>query len=431
MEVIHPRCAGIDVSKRDAKVCVRVQGRGRKATSSTVTTWTSMTSSILALREHLIAERVTCVVIESTAAYWKPFYFLLDDALNVMLVNARHVRNVPGRKTDVSDAAWLAELGAHGLVRASFVPPEPIRVLRDLTRARTTIAQARTKEIGRLETLLEDAGIKLSSVACEITGVSGRAMLEALINGQRDPATLADLAKRQLRKKIPALTEALQGRFNDHHAFMVRLYLDRIDAHEADIARLDARIEEAINPFQPARDLLVSIPGWSQVVADVFIAETGADMSVFPTAEHLASWVGVSPGSDESGRPDQIGKNPARQPPPQSRPRGGRPVSVAQHQHLLRRPLPTHRRPPTSPTRNQEVAPPIRRRTDRRRCARTQDAHLRLAHACQRHLLPRPRPRLLHPTPPHKNQNQSRQTTPSPRIPRHTPTPHQPRTDAA
>ncbi len=300
MEVIHPRCAGIDVSKRDAKVCVRVQGRGRRATSSTVTTWTSMTSSILALREHLITERVTCVVIESTAAYWKPFYFLLDDALNVMLVNARHVRNVPGRKTDVSDAAWLAELGAHGLVRASFVPPEPIRVLRDLTRARTTIAQARTKEIGRLETLLEDAGIKLSSVACEITGVSGRAMLEALIAGQRDPAVLADLAKRQLRKKIPALTEALQGRFNDHHAFMVRLYLDRIDAHEADIARLDARIEEVIKPFQPARELLVSIPGWSQLVADVFIAETGADMSVFPTAEHLASWAGVSPGSNES-----------------------------------------------------------------------------------------------------------------------------------
>ena len=301
MEVIHPRCAGIDVSKKDAKVCVRVQGRGRKATSSTVTTWTSMTSSILALREHLITEQVTCVVIESTAAYWKPFYFLLDDALNVVLVNARHVRNVPGRKTDVSDAAWLAELGAHGLVRASFVPPEPIRMLRDLTRARTTIAQARTKEIGRLETLLEDTGIKLSSVACEITGVSGRAMLEALINGQRDdPAALADLAKRRLRNKIPLLTEALQGRFNDHHAFMVRLYLDRIDAHEADIARLDARIEEAMAPFRPIRELLVSIPGWSHVIANVFIAETGADMSVFPTAAHLASWAGVTPSSNES-----------------------------------------------------------------------------------------------------------------------------------
>jgi transposase len=300
MEVIHARCAGIDVSKKDAKVCVRVQGRGRTPTSSTVSTWTSMTPSIMALREHLIAEKVTCVVIESTAAYWKPFYFLLDGALKVVLVNARHVRNVPGRKTDVSDAAWLAELGAHGLVRASFVPPEPVRRLRDLTRARTTIAQARTKEIGRLETLLEDTGIKLSSVACEITGVSGRSMLEELIAGQRDPAILADLAKAQLRRKIPALTEALQGRFTDHHAFMVRLYLDRIDAHEADIARLDTRIEEAIAPFQSARELLVSIPGWSQVVANVFIAETGADMSVFPTAGHLASWAGVTPGCNES-----------------------------------------------------------------------------------------------------------------------------------
>jgi transposase len=300
MEVIHPRCAGIDVSKKDAKVCVRVQGTGRRATSSTVTTWTSMTASIVALREHLIAEQVTCVVIESTAAYWKPFYFVLEDALDVMLVNARHVRNVPGRKTDVSDAAWLAELGAHGLVRASFVPPEPIRVLRDLTRSRATIAAARTKEIGRLETLLEDTGIKLSSVACEITGVSGRAMLEALIAGQRDPAVLADLAKQKLRKKIPALTEALAGRFTDHHAFMVRLYLDRIDAHEADIARLDARIERVIEPFRFARELLISIPGWSHVVADVFIAETGAEMSVFPTAAHLASWAGVCPGSNES-----------------------------------------------------------------------------------------------------------------------------------
>ena len=183
MEVIHARCAGIDVSKKDAKVCVRVQGSGRRATSTTVTTWGSMTSDILALREHLLAEQVSCVVIESTSAYWKPFYYLLEDALDVMLVNARAARNVPGRKTDVSDAAWLADLGAHGLIRASFVPPEPIRVLRDLTRARTIVAQARVKEIQRLEKLLEDAGIKLSSVATDIVGVSGRSMLEALIAG--------------------------------------------------------------------------------------------------------------------------------------------------------------------------------------------------------------------------------------------------------
>jgi transposase len=265
-----------------------------------VTTWGATTSQILALREHLMAAKVTCVVIESTSNYWKPFYYLLDDALDVILVNAKTVRNLPGRKTDVSDAAWLADLGAHGLVRPSFVPPAPVRALRDLTRTRTVITRERTREVQRLEKLLEDAGIKLSSVATDITGVSGRAMLEALIAGQRDPAVIAELAQRRMRAKIPALTEALTGRFNDHHRFMTRLFLDRIDAHSADIARLDARIQEAMEPFQAARDLLVSIPGFSRIVAEVFIAETGADMSVFPTAGHLASWTGLSPGSNES-----------------------------------------------------------------------------------------------------------------------------------
>ena len=300
MDVIHPRCAGIDCSKKDAKVCVRIQGEGRRRKSATVTTWGSTTAQILALREHLVAANVSCVVIESTSDYWKPFYYLLDDELNVVLVNAAQVRNVPGRKSDVSDAAWLADLGAHGLVKASFVPPAPIRALRDLTRTHTVITRERTREVQRLEKLLEDAGIKLSSVAAEITGVSGRAMLEALIGGQRDPAVLADLAQRRMRSKIPALTEALTGRFTDHHAFMTRLFLDRIDAHSADIARLDARIEEAMQPFRAARDLLTSIPGFSRIVAEVFIAETGADMSVFPTAGHLASWAGLSPGSNES-----------------------------------------------------------------------------------------------------------------------------------
>ncbi len=198
MEVVHPRCAGIDISKRDAKVCVRVAGAGRRRTEETVSTWGSTTNQVLALREHLIAERVTLAVMEATSDYWKPFYYLLEDAgFEVMLVNARHVKNLPGRKTDVSDAAWLAQLGAHGLVRGSFVPPEPIRQLRDLTRTRTAITRERGREIQRLEKLLEDAGIKLSSVASDITGVSGRAMLEALIDGQRDPAVLADLAKRR------------------------------------------------------------------------------------------------------------------------------------------------------------------------------------------------------------------------------------------
>lgn len=300
MEVVFSRCAALDVSKTDAKACIRVQGQGRRGTSTTVTTWGSTTNEILALREHLVIERVECVVIESTSDYWKPFYYLLEEQLNVMLVNAKAARNVPGRKTDVSDAAWLADLGAHGLLRASFVPPQPIRVLRDLTRARTVITRERTKEIQRLEKLLEDTGIKLSAVASEIVGVSGRAMLEALCAGQRDPAMLADLAKGVMRKKIPQLTQALHGRFNDHHAFMVRLYLDRIDAHDADIARLDQRIEEVIKPFCSTRELLMSIPGWSELIANVFIAETGGDMTVFPTAGHLASWAGVVPGCNES-----------------------------------------------------------------------------------------------------------------------------------
>jgi len=231
MDVIHPRCAGMDVSKKDAKVCVRVQGAGRRKTTETVTTWGSMTNQILALREHLIGSQVTCVVMEATGAYWKPFYYLLEDlpGVQVMLVNARDAKNLPGRKTDVSDAAWLAQLGAHGLLRASFVPPVPIRELRDLTRYRTAITRERTREVQRLEKLLEDAGIKLSLVATDIMGVSGRAMLQALIDGQRDPVLLADLAQRQLRKKIPQLVEALHGRFREHHALLARLHLDQID----------------------------------------------------------------------------------------------------------------------------------------------------------------------------------------------------------
>lgn len=189
MEVVHTRCAGMDISKKDAKVCVRVAGKGRRKTVETVTTWGSMTNQILALRDHLIEQQVTCVVMEATSDYWKPFHYLLEDlpGVEVMLVNARHVKNLPGRKTDVADATWLAQLGAHGLVRGSFVPPKPIRELRDLTRTRTAITRERAREVQRLEKLVEDSGIKLSAVASDILGVSGRAMLEALIAGDRDP----------------------------------------------------------------------------------------------------------------------------------------------------------------------------------------------------------------------------------------------------
>ena len=301
MEVVHARCAGLDISKKDAKVCVRVAGAGRRKTVETVTTWGSMTNQVLALREHLIAQRVTCAVMEATGDYWKPFYYLLEDAgFEVLLVNARHVKNLPGRKTDVSDATWLAQLGAHGLVRGSFVPPEPIRQLRDLTRARTAITRERGREAQRLEKLLEDAGIKLSAVASDILGVSGRQMLEALIAGNHDPVVLADLAKRRLRSKIPELTEALTGRFSEHHAFLARVHLDLIDRHTAAIETLTKRIEVMIEPFQGFRQLICTIPGISTLTADVVIAETGADMTRFPTAKHLASWAGTTPGNNES-----------------------------------------------------------------------------------------------------------------------------------
>ena len=301
MEVIHRRCAGMDVSKRDAKVCVRVAGAGRRRTVETVRTWASTTNSVLALRDHLIDEQVSLVVMEATSDYWKPFYYLLEDAgFEVMLVNARQVKNLPGRKSDVSDATWLAQLGAHGLIRGSFVPPAPIRQLRDLTRARSMITRERGREIQRLEKLLEDAGIKLSSVASDITGVSGRLMLEALIEGQRDPTVLAELAKRRLRSKIAALTEALTGRFNDHHAFLARMHLDVIDQRTRQIGELNARIEVVMEPFRAFADLIMTIPGIGERCAEVIVAETGADLSIFPTAAHLASWAGTCPGSNES-----------------------------------------------------------------------------------------------------------------------------------
>jgi len=239
--------------------------------------------------------------MEATSDYWKPFYYLLEDAgFELMLVNARHVKNMPGRKTDVTDAAWLAQLGAHGLVRASFVPPAPIRELRDLTRARVMLTRERGREIQRLEKLLEDARIKLSSVATDITGVSGRLMLQALIDGHRDPGALADLAKRRLRTKIPELTEALTGRFTEHHAFLAGIFLETIDQRTRQIDELNQRIDQAMTPFRAFCDLICTIPGVGRRTAEVVVAETGADMTVFPSPKHLASWAGVCPGSNES-----------------------------------------------------------------------------------------------------------------------------------
>ncbi|GAA3311001.1 hypothetical protein GCM10017710_09040 [Arthrobacter ramosus] len=300
MDIVHERAAGLDISKRDAKVCLRLPGQRAGTYTSTVTTWGATTGQVLALRDFLEREHVTTVVMEATSDNWKPFSYLLEETLPVMLVNAKAARNIPGRKTDVSDAAWLAQLGAHGLLRASFVPPEPIRELRDLTRARAIAARDRTREIQRLEKFLEGSGIKRSSVVSDLTCVSSRAMLEALVSGERDPEVLAGLAKGTLRSRIPELVEALTGRFKSHHAFMARLHLDQIDAQSRIIDALTGRIEEAMEPFRAAREFLATIPAVSLKVADVIIAETGADMSRFETPGRLASWTGVCPGANES-----------------------------------------------------------------------------------------------------------------------------------
>ena len=384
MEVVHVRCAGLDVSKKDAKVCVRVAGAGRRKTVETVTTWSSMTNQVLALREHLVAERVTCAVMEATGDYWKPFCSLLEDAgFEVMLVNARHVKNLPGRKTDGADATWLAQFGADGLVRGSFVPPEPIRHLRDLTRARTAITRERGREVQRLEKLLEDAGITLSAVASDIMGVSGRLMLELLIGGQHDAEVLADLAKRRLRSKIPALTEALTGRFTDHHGFLARVHLDLVDRHTEAIEEITARIEVVIEPFQGFRDLICTIPGIGPLTADVVVAETGADMTRFPTAGHLASWAGTTAGSNESaGRVTSTRTRPGN-PYLQRRPRRRCDGLLTQPRHLPRRPLPADRLPPR-PDESQRRDPTLHADRD-------------LAPGPRRHPLRRPRRRLLHP----------------------------------
>ncbi|WP_204009955.1 IS110 family transposase [Virgisporangium aurantiacum] len=300
MDVIHERCAGIDIGKADLKACIRVPTASSRRRRKEVRTFATTTNALLQLRDWLMAEGITVVGMEATGSYWKPVFYLLEDAFDVQLLNARHMHAVPGRKTDVTDAAWIAELVEHGLVRPSFVPPPPIRRLRDLTRYRSELVHERTREAQRLEKLLEDAGIKLSVVASDILGVSGRAMLEALIAGERDPHQLADLAKRRMRVKIPQLVEALTGRFGDHHAFLARAMLNRIDAANATINDLSSRIEAECTPFRRQLERLHTIPGVSQRTAEVIIAETGVDPSQFTTAAHLASWAGVCPGNNES-----------------------------------------------------------------------------------------------------------------------------------
>jgi transposase len=308
VELLVARCAGLDVAKDEVVACVRVpDGHGGRVQE--LRTFQTFTSGLEALADWLAAERVTQVVLEATGQYWKPVWYVLEEAgFELMLVNARHVKILPGRKTDVADAAWLAELLEHGLLRGSFVPPAPIRELRDLTRYRKRLIQAHAAEGQRVQKTLEDAGIKLDSVATDVLGVSGRAMLAALVGGERDPEVLAELARGRLRSKLPQLRQALRGRFGDHHALLVRLALAHLGHLEGAIAALDRRVDEVIAPFARARDRLDTITGVGKRAAETIIAEIGVDMSAFPTAAHLASWAGRCPGNNLTGGKRRSGK---------------------------------------------------------------------------------------------------------------------------
>jgi transposase len=298
VEVLFERVAGLDVGKASVTVCVRTPGpRGRRSQTRTFST---MSRSLEVMRDWLLDSGVTIAAMESTATYWKAPFYCLEEVLEVWLLNAAHIKAVPGRKTDVRDAEWIAQLLEHGLVRPSFVPPPDIRRLRMLTRYRVQLMGDRTREAIRLEGMLEDASIKLSAVASSLTTVSARAMLTALINGERDPRVLAELAKGKMRNKIPALVEALTGHFDDHHAQLARGMLHRLEGIEAALAELDGVIAAACRPWAHQLELLQTIPGVGEKVAQVIIAETGGDMSRFPSAEHLASWAGLAPGVHES-----------------------------------------------------------------------------------------------------------------------------------
>lgn len=299
MRRIHDRVAGLDVHRDSVAACVELyDGTGVEIDKKSFST---TASGVRSLGEWLADHEVELVVMEATGVYWRPVYYGLEDRFGEMwLVNAHHVKNVPGRKTDMSDAEWLADVAAHGMVRPSLVPSPEVRGLRELTRYRKTQITARGEEIQRLEKLLQDAGIKLTSVASTVWSKSSREMVEMLISGQRDPTVLAELAKGRMRPKIPALVEALESRWMPHHGTVARQIIAHIDFLDATINALSTEIVERLDPFGAAVSLLTTIPGVSELTAQIIVAETGADMSKFPTAGHLAAWAGVAPASHES-----------------------------------------------------------------------------------------------------------------------------------
>jgi transposase len=298
MEVLYPRCAGLDVHAGSVTACARI------ATGAQVTydhrTVPTTTRGLLELVEWLTAHECTHVAMEATGVYWKPVWHVLEEHFTLILANAMHIRNVPGRKSDMNDATWIADLLAHGLIRSSFVPPAPIQELRDLTRTRRQLVHEVARHVLRIQKTLEDANLKLTQVMSDIVGVSGRAILNALIAGETDPDRLADLTRGRLKATRADLLDALHGRVTDHHRFMIKLHLTQIDALETAVATIEARIGDALGPFRAAVSLLTTMPGLSETTARVLIAEIGTDMSRFPSVGHLISWAGLCPRLDES-----------------------------------------------------------------------------------------------------------------------------------
>lgn len=308
MKVMVERCAFLDVHRDTVVACARTpEGAGGRREE--VAEFGTTTSQLLRLGDWLTEREVSLVGMEATGVYWKPVHWVLEEQIaEVWVINARHMRNVPGRKTDLADAAWGAQLLEHGLVRPSFVPPRATRELRDLTRYRKAVIEERARETQRLHRVLEDAGIKLSSVTSSVLTKSGREMIEALIAGQRDPEVLAELAKGRMRSKIHALQDALAGRFNAHHGRLCRAMLARIDQATDTIDDLSEQIEVLLDPDEAAVALLVAIPGVSHRLAQVILAEIGTDMSRFPTSGHLASWAGMCPGNHQSAGKARSGR---------------------------------------------------------------------------------------------------------------------------
>jgi transposase len=307
MDVLHVCCAGLDVHKRTVVACVRRVDPAGKV-SKNVKTFATMTRDLLDLSDWLSVQGVTTTAMESTGTYWKPVFHILEPRFTVVLVNAHHIKQVPGRKTDVKDSEWIAQLLQHGLLRASFIPPRATRELRDLTRQRTQLVGEKTAVANRIQKVLEDANIKLGSVASNVLGVSGRAMIEAIIHGEYDPIKLAELARRRLRGKIPQLQLALRGSVTEHHRFLLRTLMDHLKHLETMIDRYEERIEEALPSAGEPMTRLVTIPGVDVRVAQVVLAEIGQEMDRFPTAGHLSSWAGLASGNHESAGKRQSGR---------------------------------------------------------------------------------------------------------------------------